>query len=100
MHRFDFPWNLFTKCVPNTNSKQHALLIDWDNSIVSTCDIKKNKYISFIGERQSKVTSIVNFILSKFWILPQGVSKVIFHTARKFVEQGRFLAMLWEYTFP
>ena len=34
----------------------------------------------FTAERNSKVTLVVNFIRSKFWSLPQGVSKVILHT--------------------
>ena len=34
----------------------------------------------FTAEANSKVTSVVNFIPSKVWSLPQEVSKVVLHT--------------------
>ena len=34
----------------------------------------------FTAETNSKVTSVVNFIPSTFWSLPQEVSKVVLHT--------------------
>ena len=34
----------------------------------------------FTDERNSKITSVVNFIPSKFGSLPQGVLKVVQHT--------------------
>ena len=49
--------------------------------MVNTCNIK-NKLINTLStaERSSQVTSVVNFIPSKIWSLPQGVSKVVLHT--------------------
>ena len=38
-------------------------------------------YVSLsTAERSSKVTPVVNFILSKFWSLPRIVSKLVLHT--------------------
>ena len=50
------------------------------NFIVHNCNFKYKKKPLFTDERNSKITSVVNFIPSKFGSLPQGVFKVVLHT--------------------
>ena len=42
----------------------------------------------FTAARNSKVTLVLNFIPSKFWSLPQEVSKVILHTGLNFFRES------------
>ena len=66
---------------------QAALFVDYVNFIVHICDIKINIYIYiyiyiyilFSAGKNSKVTSVLNFIPIKFRTLPQGVLKVLLH---------------------
>ena len=54
------------------------MFVDSVDFIVNTCDMKKKSLST--TERSSKVTPVVNFIPSKFWSLPQRVSRIVLHT--------------------
>ena len=59
-------------------SLKWQVFVDSINFIVYICDIKKWANISLSAtERNSKVTSVANFISSKFWSFSQDVSKVL-----------------------
>ena len=69
---------MFTLIVWSNLSLKWQVFIDSVNFIVYICDIKKWANISLSAtERNSKVTSVANFISSKFWIFSQDVSKVL-----------------------
>ena len=54
------------------------MFVDSVDFIDNTCDMKKKSLST--AERSSKVTPVVNFIPSKFWSLPQRVSRIVLHT--------------------
>ena len=54
------------------------MFVDSVDFIVNTWDMKKKSLST--TERSSKVTPVANFIPSKFWSLPQRVSKIVLHT--------------------
>ena len=56
------------------------MFVDSVDFKLTTCDMKKRKKSLSAAERSSKVTPVVNFIPSKFWSLPQRVSKIVLHT--------------------
>ena len=55
------------------------IFLDSVNLIVHRCDTKNNKYV-ILYCWNSKVTSVFNFIPSKFWCLSQEVSKAVLLT--------------------
>ena len=59
-------------------SLKWQVFVDSINFIVYICDIKKWANISLSAtERNSKVTSVANFIWNKFWSFSQNVSKIL-----------------------
>ena len=54
------------------------MFVDSVDFIVNTCDMKKKSLST--TERSSKVTPVVNLILSKLWSLPQIVSRIVLYT--------------------
>ena len=81
------------------------------NLIVHICKKKKYIYISvFTAERNNQLTSVVNFIPSKFWSFPKGISKLVLHTRLNvyressggswFVTNNLLLYYKWSETWP
>ena len=70
---------MFTLIAQANLSLKWQVFVDSVNLIVHTCDIKKWINISLsVTERNSKVTSVANFIPSKFWSFSLDVSKVLY----------------------
>ena len=71
---------IFTLIVVASLSLKWQIFVDSVNFIVHTCNIKNNQIYHYLMLEDSKVTSVVNFIPSKFWSLSQRVSEVVLHT--------------------
>ena len=71
---------IFTLIVVASLSLKWQIFVDSVNFIAHTCNIKNNQIYHYLMLKDSKVTSVVNFIPSKFWSLSQRVSKVVLHT--------------------